>query len=161
MKFAPECEPARLPIKNSELGKYISDVDCQTLATVMNVRDLEDGEVLVKEGDLDNTLFVVTHGALKVLSTVNGRKKVVNTMKAGDCAGIRSFVERTPRQVTLRAQGATTVYTIRPDDFELLLDSHPRQAYNFMRGLFRMLNINLERMHDKLRKLALAPPGRG
>jgi CRP-like cAMP-binding protein len=153
MKFAPECEPARLPIKHSELGKYLSDVDCETLATVMSVRELEDGDVLVNEGDHDNTLFVVIKGVIKVTSTVNGRKKVVNTMKAGDCAGIRSFVERTPRLVTLRAKGPATVYTMRPDDFELLLDSHPRQAYNFMRGLFRMLNINLERMHEKIRKL--------
>lgn len=153
MKFAPECEPARLPIKHSELGKYLSDVDCETLATVMKVRELEDGDVLVNEGDHDNTLFVVIKGVVKVTSTVNGRKKVVNTMKAGDCAGIRSFVERTPRLVTLRAKGPATVYTMRPDDFELLLDSYPRQAYNFMRGLFRMLNINLERMHEKIRKL--------
>jgi len=160
MKFAEEREPARLPIKNSELGKYLGDVDCEALVTVMNVRDLDDGEVLVKEGDDDNTLFFVVSGTLQVSNLVNGRRKIVNTMKAGDCAGIRSFVERTPRQVTLRAKGPTTVYTIRPDDFELLLDSYPRQAYNFMRGLFRMLNINLERMHEKIRKLAISPGSR-
>lgn len=160
MKFAEEREPARLPIKNSELGKYLGDVDCEALVTVMNVRDLEDGEILVKEGDNDNTLFFVVTGTLQVSNLVNGRKKIVNTMKAGDCAGIRSFVERTPRLVTLRAKGPTTVYTIRPDDFELLLDSNPRQAYNFMRGLFRMLNINLERMHEKIRKLAISPGSR-
>ncbi|MEW6513012.1 MAG: cyclic nucleotide-binding domain-containing protein [Pseudomonadota bacterium] len=160
MKFDPADVPALLPIKHSELGKYLSDVDCSTLATVMSVRDLEDGEVLVKEGDQDNTLFIVTKGVIQVSSTVNGRKKIVNTMKAGDCAGIRSFVERTPRLVTLRAKGPAVVYTIRPDDFELLLDTYPRQAYNFMRGLFRMLNINLERMHEKIRKLALLPGSR-
>lgn len=160
MKFAEEREPARLPIKNSDLGKYLGDVDCDALITVMNVRDLDDGEILVKEGDNDNTLFFVVTGTLQVSNMVNGRKKIVNTMKAGDCAGIRSFVERTPRLVTLRAKGPTTVYTIRPDDFELLLDSNPRQAYNFMRGLFRMLNINLERMHEKIRKLAISPGSR-
>lgn len=160
MKFDPAYAPPHLPIKLSELGKYLSDVDCSTLVTVMNVRDLEDGEVLVREGDQDNTLYILTQGTLRVLCTVNGRKKIVNTMKVGDCAGIRSFVERTPRQVTLRAKGPATVYTMRPDDFELLLESYPRQAYNFMRGLFRMLNINLERMHEKLRKLALSPGSR-
>lgn len=160
MKFAEEREPARIPLKNSELGKYLGDVDCEALVTVMNVRDLEDGEILVKEGDLDNTLFIVVSGIVQVITTVDGRKKTVNTMKTGDCAGIRSFVERTPRAVTLRAKGQTIVYTIRPDDFELLLDSNPRQAYNFMRGLFRMLNINLERMHEKIRKLALTPGSR-
>jgi CRP-like cAMP-binding protein len=160
MKFDPAYVPTPLPIKHSELGKYLSDVDCSTLVTVMNVRELDDGEILVKEGDQDNTLFIVTKGLIQVSSTVNGRKKIVNTMKAGDCAGIRSFVERTPRLVTLRAKGPARVYSIRPDDFELLLDSNPRQAYNFMRGLFRMLNINLERMHEKIRKLALLPGSR-
>lgn len=153
MKFAPDCEPQRLPIKNSELGKYLSDGDCQSLATVMNVRQLEDGEVLVKEGDQDNTLFILVKGGVTVSNMVKRKAVVVNTMKAGDCAGIRSFVERTPRVVTLRAKGPTTVYTIRPDDFELLLETHPRQVYNFMRGLFRMLNINMERMHEKIRQL--------
>lgn len=153
-------EPAHLHLKRSELGRYLSDVDCATVVTVMNVRELGDGEVLVKQGDQDNTLFIVVGGMIDVLDTVNGRKKIVNKMKVGDCAGIRSFVERTPRAVTLRAKGPVTVYTIRPDDFELLLDSNPRQAYNFMRGLFRTLNINMGRMHEKIRKLAISSGSR-
>lgn len=156
MKFTEEREPNRLPIKNSDLGKYLGDADCEALVTVMNVRDCADGEILVKVGDEDNTLFIVVSGVIEVLAPVEGRMKVVNKMKAGDCAGIRSFVERTPRVVTLRAKGLATVYTIRPDDFELLIETHPRQVYNFMRGLFRMLNINLERMHEKLRQLSLS-----
>lgn len=154
MKFASDCEPLRLPIKNSELGKYLSDGDCQSLVTVMEVRQLGDGEVLVKEGDQDNTLFIVVKGCVTVSNLVRRKEVLVNTMKAGDCAGIRSFVERTPRLVTLRAKGPATVYAMRPDDFELLLETHPRQVYNFMRGLFCMLNINLERMHEKIRKMA-------
>lgn len=156
MEFVEERAPVRLPIKESELGRYLSDADCEALVTVMNVRDLADGEILVKAGDDDNTLFIVVSGVVEVIAMVEGRRKVVNKMKAGDCAGIRSFVERTPRQVTLKAKGPTVVYAVRPDDFELLIETHPRQVYHFMRGLFRMLNINLERMHEKLRRLALA-----
>ncbi|MBS3936701.1 MAG: cyclic nucleotide-binding domain-containing protein [Sulfuritalea sp.] len=159
MNFSEERLPARLPIRNSELGRYLSDMDCEALVTVMNVRDLADGEVLVEEGDTDSTLFFLVEGCLEVIARTDGRRRVVNTMKPGDSAGIRSFVERTPRQVRLRAKGPTTVYAIRPDDFELLLETHPRQAYSFMRGLFRMLNINLERMHRKLFKLS-RPAGR-
>ncbi|MDP1654391.1 MAG: cyclic nucleotide-binding domain-containing protein [Rhodocyclaceae bacterium] len=153
MEFAPECDPTPRLIRNSELGKYLGDGDCLALTTVMEVRQLEDGEVLVKEGDEDSTLFILIKGSVAVCNTVNGKEVTVNTMKPGDCAGIRSFVERTPRLVTLRAKGPATVYTIRPDDFELLLQTHPRQVYHFMRGLFRMLNINMERMHEKIRKL--------
>lgn len=152
MNYTDVREPTRLPIKNSELGEYLSDLDCEALLAVMSVRDLADGEVLVGQGDQDNTLFFLVQGVVEVLEAVGGEARVVNTMKTGDCAGIRCFVERTPRTVTLRAKGPAIVYTVRPDDFELLLETHPRQAYNFMRGLFRMLNINLERMHEKLRQ---------
>lgn len=157
MTYAEERSPSWLPLKNSELGKYLTDADCEVLTSVMKVRHYEPGEVLVKEGDADNTLFIVVSGIIDVVAPSNGRRKIVNKMRAGDCAGIRSFVERTPRVVTLRAKEAATVYTIRPDDFELLLESHPRQVYHFMRGLFRMLNINLERMHEKIRQLAILP----
>ncbi len=156
MRMTSEYEPERVLIKDSELGSFLSDADCRVLATITEVRELDDGEVLVREGDADYTLFIVVEGALQVSTKVNGRNRVVNTMKAGDCAGIRCFVERTPRQVTLKAKGATVIYAVRPDDFELLIESHPREVYNFMRGLFRMLNINLTRMHEKLQSLALA-----
>ena len=156
MRMNSEREPERVLIKDSELGRFLGDADCQVLATVTEVRELADGEILVREGDEDYTLFIVVSGVLKVSTKVNGRRRVVNTMKAGDCAGVRCFVERTPRQVTLQAKGPTVVYAIRPDDFELLIDSHPREVYHFMRGLFRMLNINLTRMHEKLHRLAQA-----
>lgn len=149
-------EPERVLIKDSELGNFLSDAECQVVASITEVRELADGEVLVREGDEDYTLFIVTAGSLRVSTKMNGRSRIVNTMKAGDCAGIRCFVERTPRQVTLKAKGPTVVYAIRPDDFELLIESHPREVYNFMRGLFRMLNINLMRMYEKLHRMELA-----
>jgi CRP-like cAMP-binding protein len=120
----------------------------------MKVRTLEDGEVLVKEGDSDNTLFILTQGKLVVSSEVEGKQTAVYTMKVGECAGTRAFVDLAPRRATLTAEGNSTVYTLEPSDFESLLATHPRIVYKVMRGLFRLTHMNLMRMNVETQELA-------
>lgn len=152
-QFSPQCEPVCRPIKSSELGKHLKQGDCKALITIMQGRNLQDGEVLVKEGELDDTLFILTKGIVNVCNNLNGRNEVVYAMKVGECAGIRAFVEGSPRLATLVAKGPATVYTIKPTDFETLLETYPKQGYNFMRGMFRVLHLNLMRMNAETRQL--------
>ena len=37
--------------------------------------------------------------------------------------------------------------TLEPDDFEALIDSHPRLVYKVMRAIFRITHSNLMRMN--------------
>ena len=150
MSIKPECEP----IVDSSLGQELEKDECQVLTTVMGARQLEDGEILVREGESDNTLFILTEGKLTVHSNIDGKEQKVYTMKVGECAGTRAFVDLAPRRATLRAQGKTTVYTLIPQDFETLLDSHPRIVYKVMRGLFRLTHTNLMRMNVETQELA-------
>jgi CRP-like cAMP-binding protein len=137
----------------SSLGVELDESECRTMAGIMGIRNLKDGELLVREGDQDSTLFVLTQGKLAVVGTVLGQELVVYTMSAGECAGTRAFVDRTPRKATLRAVGDTTVCTLTPDDFEALLDKHPRIVYRIMRALFRITHTNLMRMNLESQEL--------
>ena len=74
-------------------------------------------------------------------------------MKVGECAGTRAFVKNTPRRATLRAVGATTVYTLTPEDLQKLLDDHPRVAFKVMRALFNITHANLARMSQETEHL--------
>ena len=150
MSAKPTCEP----IVDSSLGHELERNECEVLTTVMNVRQLKDGEILVREGDDENTLFILTAGKLAVSSEVDGKEITVYTMKVGECAGTRAFVDLTPRRATLTAVGDTEVYTMEPKTFESLLDSHPRIVYKVMRGLFRLTHMNLMRMNVETQELA-------
>ncbi|MDH4276363.1 MAG: cyclic nucleotide-binding domain-containing protein, partial [Gammaproteobacteria bacterium] len=125
MGIKPTCDA----IVHSSLGQELEKGECQTLSTVMGVRELKDGEVLVKEGDADHTLFILTAGGLSVMSRIQGKDVPVYTMKEGECAGTRAFVDLAPRAATLKAVGKATVYTLEPKAFETLLESHPRIVY--------------------------------
>lgn len=142
-------------VRNSTVGTELTEDEARLLAAKMGVRQLQDGEFLVKEGEADQTLFVLAAGKLAVTSKdADGVEQTVYSMKEGECAGTRAFVEQTPRKATLRAVGAATVCTLAPADFESLLDAHPRLAYKVMRALFRVTHANLSRMNQESRELA-------
>jgi len=150
MSETPKCEA----LVDSTLGQELEKGDCDILTTVMGVRHLKDDETLVVEGDDDNTLFILTEGKLAVIGNIEGNEVVVYTMKTGETAGTRAFIDRAPRRATLRASGAATVYTLEPDAFESLLEAHPRIVYKVMRALFRLTHSNLMRMNLESQQLS-------
>ncbi len=142
-------------VRNSSVGAELHEEEAKILATVLGVRHLKDGELLVSEGGTDHTLFLLAAGKLGVISSdAQGKESLVHTMKEGECAGTRAFVDRTPRKATLRGIGHATVYTLTPDAFDTLVDAHPRLIYKVMRALFRNTHANLMRMNQESRELS-------
>lgn len=150
MSDAPKCEA----LVDSTLGQELEKSDCDVLTTVMGVKKLDDGELLVREGDDNSTLFILTEGRLEVINDNDGNQNVVYTMKTGEVAGTRAFIDRGPRKATLRASGKATVYTMEPEKFESLLGKHPEIVYKVMRALFRLTHSNLMRMNVESQQLS-------
>ena len=46
------------------------------------------------------------------------------------------------------------MYTLEPEDFESLLETHPQVLYKFMRGLFRQTHSNLVKMDVESQQLS-------
>jgi CRP-like cAMP-binding protein len=136
------------------VGEELSEEECQVLAGIIGVRKMQNNEMLVKENEKDDTLFILTEGKLAVVGNALGNEIVLYTMKVGECAGTRAFVDRTPRKATLRSVGNATIYTLEPEDFESLLKSHPVIVYKVMRALFRITHTNLMRMNQESQELA-------
>ena len=142
-------------VRNASLGSELHEDEAKTLAAILGVRQLKDGELLVSEGGAEQTLFILVSGKLGVISAVaGGTEGLVHTMKTGECAGTRAFVDKTPRKATLRAIGNATVYTLSPEAFEIVVDSHPRLAFKVMRALFRSTHANLMRMNHETQELS-------
>ena len=138
-------------VRNACVGAELTEEKAKLLAAKLGVRHLKDGEVLVREGEDDQTLFILVMGKLAVISkdVSDGVDKHVYTMTEGECAGTRAFVKQSKRKATLRALGDATVYTLKPDDFEELLDANPHLAYLVMRALFRITHDNLARVNQE------------
>lgn len=140
-------------VRNSTVGTELTEDKAKLLAERMGVRRLGDGEVLVQAGASDRTLFILASGKLNFYNSED-TASADYSMKEGECAGTRAFVEGKPRRGTLRSVGNTTVYTLTPEDFELLLDEHPRVAFRVMKALFRVTHENLSRTNREREELS-------
>ncbi|MDT8437465.1 MAG: cyclic nucleotide-binding domain-containing protein [Wenzhouxiangellaceae bacterium] len=141
-------------LKNSFLGEELDDNDLEALSGVMQAHRLADGEQLVSENESDDRLFLLSEGRLEVWSSQEGDQERVYSMRPGEFAGTRAFIDHAPRQATLKAHGDVLVYSVTPEAFESLIDTQPRLVYKVMRALFRITHVNLMRMNSEARELA-------
>lgn len=135
-------------IQHSSLIGDLSDAQCEELSRVAATRSLNDREVLIEQGQTDETLHIVASGALAVERTTAGGETVtLHILRSGDLAGEMGFVDGTEHSATLRAMGATDVVSISRRDVESLLPDKPEVVYGLMRGIVRTAHRILREMN--------------
>ena len=135
-------------IQHSSLVGDLSEAQCDDLSLIATTRSLDDKEVLIEQGQLDETLYIVSSGALAVERTIaGGYTTTLHILKPGDLAGEMGFVDGTEHTASLRAMGPTSVVSISRKDLESLLPSKPEVVYGLMRGIVRTAHRILREMN--------------
>jgi ATP-binding cassette subfamily B protein len=105
-----------------------SDLDDKTLAAFAELAMMERytiGEDIVRQGEISNTLYIVTAGKVEVIIEHEGVERRVNILNAGDYFGETSLITAEPRSATVRAMAPTQVYTISKRNFFMLIEQEP------------------------------------
>lgn len=136
-------------LNKSKLAVEMSDDQRAALASVMTLRDLAQGEVLVREGDTDDHLYVVASGVLGIVKAAGTPNEVIlNAVSPGDVVGELSFLDGATRFASLTAMSETRVLGLSRGDLEGLLDKNPQLVYRVMRAIVRVV-------HDIQRRLSM------
>ncbi len=135
-------------IQQSPLGNGLTSEECDEFAKVITTRTLSDDEILIKDGEIDNSLHAIAHGRLAVMKEAGaGEWATLHVLGEGDLAGALGFVDGSGHSATLRAVGDTEIFSLERDDFESLLGSHPRIVYQVMRAIIRSVHDIVRRMN--------------
>lgn len=135
-------------IRESPLGIDLNDTQCRTLAEVAGAVGLETGTVLLEEGHVDETLYVVSSGSLEVIKPTGGGDVVtLQLLHAGDMAGILGFVDGIPHSAGIRALTRCELIELDRKDLEHLLEQDPQIAYQVMRAVVRAAHRILGKMN--------------
>jgi CRP-like cAMP-binding protein len=142
-------------LRGSRLAAELDDAQCRTLAQQVELHDLVDDELLVREGHPDDRLFIVISGALGVVRHPQNEAPVtLHTLVAGDFAGELSFIDGTERYASLQAVGPTRVMSLRRPQLESLLKSDPEIVYHVMRAIIRTAHAIQRRLSIQSVELA-------
>jgi CRP-like cAMP-binding protein len=141
-------ESASELIRHSTLTSDLSGEQCEELATLTQVRELDIGDVLIEQGETDNTLYIIGYGVLAVeRRTAGGEVVTLHMLKPGDLAGAMGFIDDTEHAATLRSMGKTVVISLRRADLEAVLTTNPQLVYGVMRGIVRSVHRILREMN--------------
>ena len=128
-------------LRSTRLAAELSDAQIDTLAGVMLMRDLADGEVLVREGTADEHFYVIVGGVLGVVKKADSPDRVtLNTLSAGDFAGELSWLDGAQRYASLVALGETDVLGLERSKLEELLQPDALLVYRVMRAIVRAVH---------------------
>ena len=109
-------------------------------------KECKPGEVIVQEGELDDSFFVIVSGDL----TVSKGKAVLGTLTTGDCFGEMGYLNKTKRTATVRAKGEASLLRVNAT----LMERASRDCQlRFYRVFAHTLIERLTRTNEQLQAL--------
>ncbi len=113
-------------VLGSHLFKTLDEAGRQELLEGGFVLRFEPGDVLVRQGEPGDTMFVVLEGQVRVETETPGGTLQLAELGAGACLGEVSVLTRAPRTATVTALGPVTTVSFGRHRIERLLSAHPR-----------------------------------
>ena len=130
--------------------KVVAD-ELKIVANYMNIVDAEPGEILFKEGDKGDYVCFIVEGVLEVIKkTAEGKNVVISTLSKGRSIGEMSIIDESPRSATARAKTKATLITLSQDKLNLLLEEDCRLGAKIVKGISRLLSMNLRKTSSRL-----------
>jgi len=108
-------------LKSVEILKSLNPFEIGQLADALRVLEFNDGDYVIKEGDIGHDFFIVEEGIAKVTKNVDGEEQDVNSHNSGEFFGELALLNDAPRAASITASGTLKCVSIDRKTFSGLL----------------------------------------
>ena len=145
-------------LRQAPLFSALDDEAATALRSSMDDSRLRRGDVLFREGDEGDKLYIVTEGKVKLGRTsADGRENLLAILGPGQMFGELSLFDPGPRSATVTAVTDTSFSSLSHEDLLRWLEGRPAVA----RGLLTQLAGRLRHANDVVADLVFSDvPGR-
>lgn len=112
-------------------------------------RIYEDGEMIMKQGEVGECMYVIQEGEVDILCDDNGKEVHLATRKAGDFIGEMAIFDRDVRSATVRAKGQARILTVDKKNFMSRIHEDPSLAFRVVETMSHRLR-ELQAEYTKL-----------
>lgn len=127
-------------------------------------REYADGEVVCRQGEPGNCMYLIQEGEVEVLHEEAGVETALGRLRAGDIVGEMAIFDRQPRSATVRAAGRARLLTLDKRAFLRQVTEDPSLAFRILKQLtlrIRALNAELTRVERERRQRPSTEPRAG
>jgi signal transduction histidine kinase len=126
----------------------------QTIAPQIGVRRIRAGEVIFREGDAGDSLYLVGEGSVKISKPGNaGEQEIIGYVDTGNFFGATSLLVGEPRSATATAVEPALIGAVKEETFQRILELAPARVHiNFLRAVTqRIRSANAYFMRETVR----------
>jgi CRP/FNR family cyclic AMP-dependent transcriptional regulator len=127
----------------------LNDDDVEWLIAHGSTRQVARGEVLIRQGNHVDAVFILLNGRLSVLLARAGDREIAR-LSAGEIVGEMSFLDSRPPSATVRGYEDSTVYAIPRQALAARLAADLGFAARFYRALAIFLATTVRERHRSL-----------
>ena len=103
-------------------------------------RVYQDGEIIVRQGDKGEFLFVIQQGQVEIFIEREGNEIPLRIVGKNELIGEMAIFRREPRSATARACGPARVLTLDKKNFLRRISEDPSLAFRIIETLSRRIN---------------------
>lgn len=105
----------------------------------------KDGDVIVRQGDLADCMYVVQSGEVEVVQATNGGEQRLAVLGSGDFFGEMAVFEREVRSATVRAHGEARALKVDKKTLLRRIKEDPLLAVNLLQTMsHRIRDLNAQ-----------------
>jgi flavin-dependent dehydrogenase len=95
----------------------------------------QNGEIIIRQGETGDCMFVVQEGQVEVLVGQNGKETPLGVRGPGEFFGEMAIFEREARMATVRALGRARILTVDKENFIRRIHEDPSLAYRLVQTM--------------------------
>ena len=132
---------------------FFTDLPLEELDRILaqlEIVNLKSGEILFREGDAGEHMYIVVSGDLEILMAPDtANELILNRVPQGEYIGEMSLVTGAPRTASVRASGDVVLLSMSRPQLLELLHQHPQMASTMVNVLsHRLDNTNVSTFRD-------------
>ena len=136
-------------VRRAPLFEALDSDDAEALLTQMSPVRMERGDILFREGESGDSLYVIREGKIKLgRSSSDGRENLVAILGPGEMFGELSLFDPGPRTMTATAVAETQLMGLGNDSLTGLLTGRPEVAKALLAALAKRLRRTNEHLAD-------------
>ena len=141
-----------LPLEQIDFFEGLPAEEMIELEKVLTRRNFARGQMLCREGDAGDRMWLIVKGSVSVrITTDAGEERRIAGLGRGTTVGEMALVESVPRSATIVADEDMVCYELSRAGFNTLLNDHPVLASRILSNLARELTRRLRRTSQDLR----------
>jgi CRP-like cAMP-binding protein len=148
---------ANPPLPHLGIFAGLSERSLGNLAGYGKFEDFAAGAEIIREGEMQERLYVVVSGRLALTARRGAKDVPVSEAQAGECLGEASLLEPHPAAATIRVLETAVLWSLDSTGLRIFISDHPGGSGAFLMGMAGCLSARLRDANHRICRHHMVP----